>query len=95
MKKENTIIHKYKNVIYTILISFKNKQLKRWFYEFKHGHEFLLKEEVSIIYETRLNNKYKWVNENIIKQLIKIKVKEMYKKKFPDAKRWVLPIFYC
>jgi len=93
--KENTNTHKPSNAIYTLLAAFKNRQLKRWFYEFEHGHEFLLKEEADIICETRFGDKYKWMNDTVIQALIKTKVKAMYKKRYPDAKRWTLPIFYC
>jgi hypothetical protein len=60
----------------------------KWFYEFEKGHPFLLREEVDIICNTRSEEKYLWMNDNQIKRLIKIRVREMYKKKYPDAKRW-------
>jgi len=72
----------------------KKGQLKRWFYEFKHGHPFLLGEEVAIIVNTRLNDKnVSWMNDKQIKELIKIRVKTMYKNKFPNAKRWSIKTF--
>lgn len=71
-------------------------QLKRWFYEFKHGHPFLLSEETDIIVETRLNDRAcKWMDDNEIQELVKLRVKAMYEKKFPNAKRWSLPVFNC
>ena len=77
----------------TLLYAVKNGQLKRWFYEFQHGHPFLLSEEANIIIETRLNDKAsQWMNDEQIKELVKLRVKAMYKKKFPNAKRWSLPI---
>jgi len=80
----------------TLLYAVKNRQLKRWFYEFQHGHPFLLSEEADIIVETRLNDKAsQWMNDEQIKELVKLRVKAMYKKKFPNAKRWSLPIFNC
>ena len=80
----------------TLLYAVKNGQLKRWFYEFKHGHPFLLEEEADIIVETRLNDRAsKWMNDTQIQELVKLRVKAMYKKKFPNAKRWSLPIFNC
>lgn len=80
----------------TLLYAVKNGQLKRWFYEFKHGHPFLLDEEATIIVATRLRDKSaSWMNDEQIKELVKLRVKEMYKKKFPNAKRWSLPIFNC
>jgi hypothetical protein len=80
----------------TLLYAVKNGQLKRWFYEFKHGHPFLLSEEVEIIVQTRLNDKEnQWMNDEQIKELVKLRVKAMYKEKFPNAKRWSLPIFNC
>lgn len=60
----------------------------KWFYEFEKGHPLLLREEVDIIWNTRSEEKYLWMNDNQIKRLIKIRVREMYKKKYPDAKRW-------
>jgi hypothetical protein len=80
----------------TLLCAVKNGQLKRWFYEFQHGHPFLLDEEATIIVATRLSDKSSsWMNDEQIKELVKIRVKVMYKKKFPNAKRWSLPIFNC
>lgn len=80
----------------TLLYAVKNGQLKRWFYEFKHGHPFLLSEETDIIVETRLNDRAcKWMDDNEIQELVKLRVKAMYEKKFPNAKRWSLPIFNC
>lgn len=64
------------------------KKIKDWFYNFKNGHPFLLNEEVDIIYATRFDDRYKWMSDSEIKELIKFKVKEMYKKKFPKAKPW-------
>jgi hypothetical protein len=70
--------------------------MKKWFYEFQHGHPFLLSEEVDIIVETTLNDRAsKWMNDTQIQELVKIRVKAMYKNKFPNAKRWSLPIFNC
>ena len=71
----------------------KKKKLKDWFYEFRHGHPFLLSEEADIICETRFDEKYKWMNDSQIQELVKIRVKAMYESKFPNAKRWSLPIF--
>ncbi len=80
----------------TLLYAVKNGQLKRWFYEFKHGHPFLLSEEAEIIVQTRLNDKAsQWMNDEQIKELVKLRVKAMYKEKFPNTKRWSLPIFNC
>ena len=60
--------------------------LNTWFYEWKHGHPFMLNEEVEIIWETRA--RYKWMNDITIQELIKVRIKAMYKTKFPNAKRW-------
>jgi hypothetical protein len=68
-------------------------KFKTWFYEWKNGHPFLLDEEVNIICDTRFDEKYKWMNDNDIKKLIEIRVKEMYKEKYPNAKRWSLAYF--
>ncbi len=78
----------------TLLAAVKNRRLKEWFYYFQHGHPFLLKEEVDIIVETRLNDKVsKWMNDSQIQELVKLRVKAMYKKKYPNAKRWSLACF--
>lgn len=77
----------------TLLAAVKNRRLKEWFYYFQHGHEFLLKEEVDIICETRFDEKYKCMNEIQIQELIKLRVKAMYKNKYPNAKRWSLACF--
>jgi len=65
----------------------KNK-LQTWWYEFRYGHPFLLDEEVDIILETREAKSTKWMNDDEIQKLVKIKVREMYKKKFPHAKQF-------
>lgn len=62
------------------------KNIKDWLYEFWHGHPFLLSEEVDIICETRAEQKYKWMNDEEIQELIQIRINAMYKKKFPNAK---------
>lgn len=65
------------------------QQFKKWFYEFNHGHPFLLSEEVEIIIQTRLNDKAsQWMTDSQIKELVNIRIKRMYKTKFPNAKRW-------
>lgn len=56
-----------------------------WLYEFWYGHPFLLDEEVKIILETRFDPNYKWMNDSQIQKLVKIRIKEMYKKKFPKS----------
>lgn len=66
------------------------ERFKTWFYEWSNGHPFLLNEEVDIICETRFDEKYKWMDDNQIKKLIEIRVKQMYKKKYPNAKQWSL-----
>lgn len=75
-----------------LINSIKSKGLKNWFYEFKHGHPFLLSEEVDIICETRSDEKFKWMSDNQIQELVRIRVKSMYKKKFPNTKQWQMPI---
>jgi hypothetical protein len=66
------------------------EKLKTRIYEWYHGHPFLLAEEVAIICDTRLDTKYKWMNDRQIQKLVETRVKEMYRKKYPDAKRWSL-----
>ena len=66
------------------------EKIQKWFYEFNHGHPFLLKEEADIICETRFEEEYKWMNDTQIQKLVKLRVEAMYKKKFPNAKRWSL-----
>ena len=66
------------------------ERFKTWFYEWSNGHPFLLNEEVDIICETRFDEKYKWMDDNQIKKLVKIRVKQMYKEKYPNAKQWSL-----
>ena len=69
------------------------KTAKNTLYEFYHGHPFLLNEEVDIICDTRFDEKYKWMNDIQIQELVKIRVKAMYKKKYPNAKQWRLKKF--
>ena len=76
-----------------VLAAFKNGRLKEWFYYFKNGHIFLLNEEVDIITETRFDDKYKWMNDIQIQKLVQLRVNSMYKKKYPNAKRWSLAHF--
>ncbi len=77
-----------------VLAAFKNGRLKEWFYLFKNGHPFLMKEEADIIVETRLNDiTSKWMNDSQIQELVKLRVKAMYKNKYPNAKRWSLAYF--
>lgn len=74
MKKQETIIYlKYNSM----------KKFKKWWYEFIHGHPFLLEEEVKIILKTRNDPAYKWMSDSRIKELIRIRIKEMYKYKYP------------
>jgi hypothetical protein len=67
-----------------------NINLKKWFYEFKHGHQRLLSEEVDIICQTRFDENYKWMNDSQIQALVKTRIKAMYKAKCPNAKPWSL-----
>ena len=60
--------------------------LKSWLYEFRHGHSFLLSEEVDIIFETRFDEKYKWMNDTQIQELVRLRIKKMYKNRYPTAK---------
>ena len=69
------------------------EKIEKWAYEFKHGHPFLLSEEVDIICDTRADEKYKWMDDYLIQKLIKVRVREMYKKKYPNAKRYSLSRF--
>ena len=83
----NSLKDKTPTIGNTLLYAVKNGQLKRW---------FLLDEEATIIVATRLSDKSaSWMNDEQIKELVKIRVKAMYKKKFPNAKRWSFPIFNC
>ena len=66
------------------------EKIKTWFFEFKNGHPFLLSEEVEIIIATRDEEKYKWINDVQIQKLICVRVKEMYKRKFTNAKKYQL-----
>lgn len=87
-KQQNT------NIGYEPMLSaFKNGRLKEWLYYLKNGHPFLLNDEVDIIYNSRFDNNYKWMTDIQIQKLVKIRVKEMYKNKYPDAKRWSLSNF--
>lgn len=63
-------------------------KIKKWFYEFKHGHPFLLNEEVDIICKTRDDPKFKHYSDRLIMRLIQIRIEEMYKEKFPTAKKY-------
>jgi hypothetical protein len=81
-------------IIDTFLYAVKNGQFRKWLYEFQHGHPFLLDEEATIIVSTRLSDKGAlYLNDEQIQNLIKLRVKKMYKSKFPNAKRWSLPMF--
>ena len=66
------------------------ERFKKWFYEWKNGHPFLLDEEVDIIFKTREKPSLKHLNDLQIQELIKVKVSYMYKNKYPNAKKWEL-----
>lgn len=66
-------------------------KFNKWIYEFWNGHPFLLSEEVDIIISTRSDKNYKWMTDTQIQWLIRKRVKEMYKLKFPNAKKFSLP----
>jgi len=68
------------------MLTLNKKIIENWFYELWYGHPFLLDEEVDIICETRANDNYKWMNDIQIQHLVKRRIKEMYKKKFPKSK---------
>jgi hypothetical protein len=55
-------------------------KIKNWLYEWWHGHPFLLDEEMAIIIKTREEERYKWMPEDMIQKLIRIRIKEMYKR---------------
>jgi hypothetical protein len=67
------------------------EKLANRLYEFRHGHPFLLEEEVEIIVHARLHDvANRWMTDRQIQKLVKVRVKEMYRKKFPDARPWSL-----
>lgn len=66
------------------------KKFENWFYEFVHGHPFLVKEEADIICDTRFDDRYKWMNDEQIKELVRIRIGKMYKEKFPGARRFFI-----
>jgi hypothetical protein len=68
-------------------------RFKTWLYEWKNGHPFLLSEEADIICDTRSDKKYKWMYDDEIQEFIKIRIKAMYKEKYPNAKQWSLAYF--
>ncbi len=76
-----------------LLAAVKNGRIKEWFYEWKHGHPFLLNEEVEIICNTRAEPKFKHFNDREIQTLIAIRISDMYEKKYPNAKRSSLAHF--
>ena len=63
-------------------------KFKKWFYEWKHGHPFLLNEEVDIICKTRKEPEFKHFNDCEIQTLIAIIISDMYENKYPNVKRW-------
>ena len=70
------------------------EKLANRLYEFSHGHPFLLEEEVEIIVHTRLHDvANRWMTDRQIQKLVKVRVEEMYCKKFPDARPWSLRKF--
>ena len=70
------------------------ERLANRLYEFRHGHPHLLEEEVEIIVHTRLHDvANRWMTDRQIQKLVKVRVKEMYRKKFPDARPWSLRKF--
>jgi len=67
------------------------EKLKDWFYEFRHGHPFLLKEEADIICETRFDEQFMHFNDSEIQWLVRLRIENMYERRFPEAKPWTLP----
>lgn len=68
-------------------------KLKNWFYEWVNGHPFLLSEEVDIICNTREDLFYKHLSEQQIQSLVAYRIKKMYFKKYPNAKRYLFKNF--
>lgn len=64
------------------------KEIKTWWYEFKNGHPFLLSKEVDIIITIRSEERCMWMNDTQIQQLVKRKVSNMYRNKYPNAKQF-------
>lgn len=54
------------------------EKFKTKLYELWHGHPFLLSKEADIICETRFDKKFKHFNDSEIKQVVKLRIKDMY-----------------
>lgn len=74
-----------------LINAIKNKQFYDWFFEFKNGHKRNLKKECDIIVRFRSNKYFKSMSDDMIKRIIKKRIKSMYKEQFPNAKKWKLP----
>ena len=61
------------------------EKIEKWFYQLINGHPRLLDEEVDIICTTRFDKNYDYLNDTQIQKLIQIRIKEMYRKKFPKS----------
>lgn len=64
------------------------RKFKDWFYEFQHGHPECIESEFEIVKEVMDNELNFWMDTNTTVKLIQIKIKEMYKERFPNAKKW-------
>lgn len=71
---------------------FLNERQKEWLWEFWHGHERLYKEEAEIIIKARTNPDFNMFSDDSIQRLIKHKIRAMYKRRFPNARKVQIPL---
>ena len=71
---------------------FLNERQKEWLWEFWHGHERLYKEEAEIIIKARTNPDLQMFSDDSIQRLIKHKIRAMYKRRFPNARKVQIPL---
>ena len=70
---------------------FLNDKQKEWLWEFWHGHERLFAEEARIILEVRGDPELKIFSDESIQILIRRKIRDMYKRRFPNARKVQIP----
>lgn len=71
---------------------FLNEKQKVWLWEFWHGHERLIAEEAKIICEMRSNPDLLSEHPISIQKLIRWKIRDMYKCRFPNARKVQIPL---
>ena len=69
---------------------FINGKFKDFYFFLKNGHPPSPIEEVIIKFDIISDESYKWLSHSEIDLLIRFRIIEMYRKKHPNAKKWLI-----